>query len=292
MIVYKCTCNINNKVYIGITINSLSKRITQHKSRTKNNSTLQFHSALRKHGFENFSWEVLYETDSLEELFTLEMYFISHYNSYGEKGYNSTPGGEVPEPMKGDKNGMFGKQHTEEVRQLLRDLHKDKSWEEQFGVERANEIKQKLSSSHKGRKNSEETIEKMRKNSYWKNKGNLITGENNPNFGHKWNEIKRDRLRGENNGMFGIHRRGEENGMYNKKHTDSSKNLMSLKQTARGNGNYRKIDNIEEIILLFNQTQSIGKIAKLIGENYNKVKRELIIEGIITKDFKQSKITI
>lgn len=292
MIVYKCTCNINDKVYIGVTINSLLKRITQHRSCSKNNSTLQFHNALRKHGFENFSWGILYETNSLEELFALEIYFISGYNSYGERGYNSTPGGEIPEPMKGDKNGMFGKTHTEEIKQLLRELHKGKSWEEQFGVEKANEIKQKLSNSHKGRKNSEETLEKMRKSSYWRGKGNLVIGEDNPNFGCKWGEEKKNKLRGKNNGMYDIHRYGEENGMYNKSHTEETKKKMSLKQTSRGNGNYRRIDNIDKVILLFERTQSIGKTARQIGENYNKVKRELIIEGIITKDFKQSKITI
>lgn len=283
MIVYKCTCLDNGKVYVGITTNPLSQRMAAHKSSAKRGSKLLFHLAINKHGFDRFYWEIIYEAQTMDELFEKEKFFISFYSSHGTRGYNMTDGGEVPNAMIGSKNGMFGKTHSDEVKAILREARLGISWENRYGVELANEIKIKLANSHRGRKNTEDTLAKMRESSYWKDNGHLILGENNPNFGHHWDESKKDKVRGEKNGMFGVRRIGSLNSMFGKNHSEEAKALMSKSNSGTNNPRYRKIDCLDLAISVFNETGSIGVAARAVGENYNKIKREFILNGIISK---------
>lgn len=98
--IYKYTNKINNKSYIGQSIN-LERRQYCHKSSAfnpkANDYDSQFHQAIRKYGFDNFTYEVLItlSTDeySKENLDILEKYFIKLFNSY-KNGYNATEGGD------------------------------------------------------------------------------------------------------------------------------------------------------------------------------------------------------
>lgn len=67
--IYKYTNNINNKVYIGQSIN-LEQRKYSHKSSAYNEKAgdynSQFHQAIRKYGLENFSYEVVAEISNEE----------------------------------------------------------------------------------------------------------------------------------------------------------------------------------------------------------------------------------
>lgn len=94
--IYKLTNLINNKIYIGQT-KYLRKRYLQYKCASTVNDT-SFRSkrpiiyAIRKYGFENFSFEVLELTDNLDER---EIYYISLYDSTNDKiGYNVEKGGQ------------------------------------------------------------------------------------------------------------------------------------------------------------------------------------------------------
>ena len=98
MIIYKATNTINGKVYVGQTINSLEHRKSGHErdARSEKKTTVYFHNALIKHGFENFDWEVLKECTSQEELDYYEDYYIKKYDSRNkEKGYNLKSGGKL-----------------------------------------------------------------------------------------------------------------------------------------------------------------------------------------------------
>jgi len=138
MYVYKTTNLINNKIYIGF-----------HKSKSKNylGSGKILKQALKKYGRENFINEILEICNSEEELFKREKYWIKHYDSQNRLiGYNITDGGlggvgskhllgrKLSEEhrlnislnhadVNGEKNPMFGKTHTKEVRELLCNLH-------------------------------------------------------------------------------------------------------------------------------------------------------------------------
>ena len=87
--IYKYTNQINNKVYIGQSID-LEQRQYAHKSSAfnekANDYNSQFHQAIRKYGLENFSYEIVAEISneeySKEMLNDLEKYFIQYYEYY------------------------------------------------------------------------------------------------------------------------------------------------------------------------------------------------------------------
>lgn len=104
MIIYKITNKINNKVYIGLTTQTVETRWKQHIqtafSENHPDSQTIFKKAIRKYGPDNFKIEVIDEANNLEDLKKLEQYWIKYYNSYigwdNCQGYNSTYGGDAP----------------------------------------------------------------------------------------------------------------------------------------------------------------------------------------------------
>jgi group I intron endonuclease len=96
MIIYKATNIVNNKSYIGQSINSLKVRKASHKCAALKDSNSYFHKAIRKYGWDLFIWEILYECNSIEELDSKETELIllheTHYLT--GKGYNITKGGD------------------------------------------------------------------------------------------------------------------------------------------------------------------------------------------------------
>jgi len=93
-LIYKATNKINNKCYIGQTINKIDLRIAQHKCDANSNKyNMIFHKAIQKYGFDNFEWEVLAECNN-NDLNEQEKYWIKYWNSNRINGYNMTDGGE------------------------------------------------------------------------------------------------------------------------------------------------------------------------------------------------------
>lgn len=96
--IYKYENKINHKVYIGQTIN-LKYRQRSHKTRSKYMNS-KFYYAIRKYGWDNFSFSVIDMIESsntatvIETLDSLEIKYISIYDSY-KNGYNSTIGGHT-----------------------------------------------------------------------------------------------------------------------------------------------------------------------------------------------------
>lgn len=88
--IYIIKNNINNKVYIGQTIQALNIRLQNHKMASRIEDT-KFYRAMRKYGEDNFFIELL-ETVSNDKLDERERYWIKEYDSY-YSGYNSTLGG-------------------------------------------------------------------------------------------------------------------------------------------------------------------------------------------------------
>ena len=94
MIIYKATNTVNGKVYIGKTINKMRDRQKCHKSMSLNGSQNYFHRAIRKHGWDSFTWQVIDTAETEEELNEKEKHWIAYYNSFGTGGYNMTIGGD------------------------------------------------------------------------------------------------------------------------------------------------------------------------------------------------------
>lgn len=92
--IYIVKNNINDKVYIGQTIQQVKKRWHQHlKDARKGKTNMLIHRAMNKYGIEHFHYEVLEENISIDDINEKELYYIKEYDSIN-KGYNMCPGGQ------------------------------------------------------------------------------------------------------------------------------------------------------------------------------------------------------
>ena len=132
--VYKITCKINNKIYIGFTKHTPDKRLKQHFSRASKIRT-KFYNAILKYGRINFTTEPIFTSSSKEEALLKEIYYIKEYNSL-KNGYNSNEGGTdgknriVSDKTKklisknhadvsGEKNPFFNMKHSDETKKII-----------------------------------------------------------------------------------------------------------------------------------------------------------------------------
>lgn len=96
-IIYKYTCNITGKSYIGQTSQHIKQRWNEHKSRSfcpKNKQhNYHFHNAIRKYGASTWTHEILFTTNNKSIVSESEIFLISYYDTF-YNGYNSTTGGE------------------------------------------------------------------------------------------------------------------------------------------------------------------------------------------------------
>ena len=202
LVIYKATNKINGKCYIGQTKN-LGRRIRDH-IRDKKSVISQ---AIRKYGVVNFKWCILEICFSQEELNEKEQWYIKHFNSFGESGYNLTIGGENP-PL---RCGTF---------------------EELYGDEKAKELKHNLKIRNKGKKVSEETkikISEANKKYFKENTDSFlkryspITEETKKRMS-EW-QIGRKMSKETRNKMSETHK-GDKNHFFGKHHTEESKNKI------------------------------------------------------------------
>ena len=145
----------NGKFYIGQTIQTILKRWNEHVSDTRNKSdTMIIHKAIRKYGLEMFTIEPIHtievetKTELKERLNELEIQVIAEL----KPDYNTAKGGlghtGVSIRRFGADNHFYGKKHTDETLQKLRDISKGRY----IGREVSEETKQKISEAKKGDK--------------------------------------------------------------------------------------------------------------------------------------------
>nr|DAQ11211.1 MAG TPA: intron associated endonuclease [Bacteriophage sp.] len=92
MFIYLIKNNINGKQYIGQTRRSIEQRMCEHQRDAISGRGHYISHAIAKYGWDNFTVNVLAETDSIDELNRLEEYYIRKYNTV-ECGYNLCYGG-------------------------------------------------------------------------------------------------------------------------------------------------------------------------------------------------------
>lgn len=169
MYIYKTTNIINGKIYIGF-----------HKSKRKNylGSGKILKEAIKKYGRENFKNEILEYCDNEIILSEREIYWIKYYDSTNRLiGYNIQDGGsgnigickgywlnkklsdehkknisKNHADVSGENNPMFGKTHSESVRENLREIKTNFKYSE--------ETRQKQSEKRKGEKNPNSKLNK------------------------------------------------------------------------------------------------------------------------------------
>lgn len=114
--IYKITNKINNKCYIGKSIN-IEERWKYHIEHRNVISEYNkpLYQAFRKYGIENFSFEIIEEINDCEVMNEREKFWIKHYDCYGgDKGYNATLGGDGGVTCINSRD-KYGKLTTEEV---------------------------------------------------------------------------------------------------------------------------------------------------------------------------------
>lgn len=92
--IYKITNMVNNKIYIGKTLNSIEKRWKEHKNEYQKERVEKrpLYSAMKKYGIDNF--EISLVEECTEDNFSeREKYWIEFYGSF-KYGYNATLGGD------------------------------------------------------------------------------------------------------------------------------------------------------------------------------------------------------
>lgn len=144
--VYVHINKINNKKYVGQTNNIANRWKNNGNDYQKN--TYFFH-AIQKYGWDNFQHIVLKENLTKEKADEYEQYYINFYHSrYNENGYNIREGGSHGalaertkkilseqakakgkwvgnnnprhlDPLYGERNGMFGKHHTQQTKEKI-----------------------------------------------------------------------------------------------------------------------------------------------------------------------------
>lgn len=150
-IIYKSTNRVNGNIYIGKTIKSLKRRKQIHKTAAlKNYNNSYFHNAIRKYGFDNFTWEILHQSTDENYLFILEKFYIKFYK-INNKVYNMTYGGE----------GLSGHIPSEETLIKMRRNRPPSRKGVKYIMDE--ERKKNISLSQKGKIISEATKEKLRK---------------------------------------------------------------------------------------------------------------------------------
>lgn len=91
MYIYKITNLINDKIYIGRTIQSWKTRWSQHKSRGRSTNNIKhshkLYHDMKVFGVDRFICEPIFTATTFEELCTMERTLISQYNSI-DTGYN------------------------------------------------------------------------------------------------------------------------------------------------------------------------------------------------------------
>ena len=210
--VYKISNILSGRYYIGYSTN-INRRFTVHRSKLKQNchDNIFLQRAYNLDGEDKFIYEIIHICHTEEEAKEIELqyltdltirniiYNLNFNNSGGDllknhpdkekireqilKSHAETINKMTPEERSqkygkfGDKNGMYGKTHTEEVRKMNSELKKGNTYCK--GKKASEETRQKMSENAKlkigdknpfyGKHHSEETIQKIKE----KGKGRL-----------------------------------------------------------------------------------------------------------------------
>jgi group I intron endonuclease len=179
--IYSIINLINNKIYIGSAINFISRKKI-HISFLRNNKhhSSKLQRAYNKYGEENFSFDLIEIVENKLDLIKREQVWIDFLNPE----YNicriagSRIGSKCSEETKkkiclstvGDKNGMYGKKHSEESKNKMRLVALNMSEETkrlianyQIGKKHSQHRIDKSSKSRTGQKRSQETKAKLSK---------------------------------------------------------------------------------------------------------------------------------
>ena len=167
--IYKITNTVNNKAYIGISVNEPEKeRIKRHLSGQGNRIIAM---SIKKYGIDAFAYEILEENVFDELLPEFERAYIAKFNTVSPHGYNLTWGGEVTKKLspetrrklsishKGQNPWNKGKKMPPGYGFRNSEVHKGNTYRK--GKTHSTETRRKISKAHTGKKHSDEHRQKI-----------------------------------------------------------------------------------------------------------------------------------
>lgn len=116
--IYKITCTVNNKFYIG-SANNINRRWVTHRGQLRHNthSNPYLQRAYNKYGEESFNIICL-EQCTVEDLLRREQHYLDVYKPFNENGFNIS---------KSASNPMQGRKHTPATRLKQREAGIDRT---------------------------------------------------------------------------------------------------------------------------------------------------------------------
>ena len=148
--IYKIRNRIDNKIYVGQTIQDVEARWKDHLKKGSNCRYLK--SAINKYGLDNFEFKLVCITFD-NQLDDMEIKYIEQYNSLVPNGYNLRLGGN---------SGRHNAETKQKISETLKNRYKNGLIppRSQLGIPHSEITKKKISESLKGHKLSQESINK------------------------------------------------------------------------------------------------------------------------------------
>ena len=159
MYIYIATNTINTKQYVGqSTKYPHEHRGRIHEHRLANRNSL-FHKAIRKYGFDNFTWELIhYPGASQDALNAIECWHIAKLGSLVPNGYNLETGGKSGGKLSPEARANLSAAHKGKI---ITPEHRSKLSKAMKGRIISPETRAKISAAHKGKSFSPETRAKL-----------------------------------------------------------------------------------------------------------------------------------
>jgi group I intron endonuclease len=113
--IYTITNKVNNKVYVGQTVQENPKmRWYSHQADARNGKKTHLYDSIRKYGVDNFEWVVIDSTaKDINELNDKEKYYLNEYKQRGTV-YNNREAGD---------NRLHSKESIEKMRRVHKERH-------------------------------------------------------------------------------------------------------------------------------------------------------------------------
>lgn len=171
--IYMIKNKITEEMYVGQTKYTAESRYKGHIAVALNtNRNLKLYNSMRKYGIDNFELIVLERDVKDEDLDTLEIYYISKYDTFNN-GYNYTKGG----------GGIKGYHHSEETRKKMGIAIHNSMWKINTPERTA-----KIRAAQKGRKFTQEHRQHIKDSI-----GDRF-GKNNSFYGKRHSEYTKNKI--------------------------------------------------------------------------------------------------